>query len=143
MSINFEFESTFKNINNAFLNIICRSLLIWLATSFLASCFHAITETIGLRLDEFMLLSLLFSLPALLFLIPNFYILNIVVGKNNRILYSFISVLMLCLLVVALLLTLANGYFEKEMLYRLLLPYIVSAEISFFLFTRNVILIKH
>jgi hypothetical protein len=125
-------------------NIICRSLLIWAATCIMASCFHGISENIDLNPVDVTILSLLFSLPALFFLIPNFYLLNSVIGKNNRIIYAIISILMLCLVVVVVFLIFTDGYsFEKGMLFRLLLPYILSAEISFFLFAGRFILVKN
>lgn len=124
------------------LHIILESILIWLCTNLLGSVFHWLNHTVGLNFIEITAVSLIFSLPALLILIPNFYILHSLTGKHTRLVYAVSSILILSLIVTFIFLEFTKGYaFPDGKLIVLILPYVLSAEVSFFLIARKVILI--
>jgi hypothetical protein len=104
------------------LTIITRSLLIWLSTSILASLVNWINQTTGLGLPEVILLSLAFSLPALVFLVPVLYLLDSITDRRHRVLYSFTSVITLCLVVIVLFLQIIKSLgIDKEIIISLLI----------------------
>lgn len=144
MIIHFEFKSTFKNKNMHLLTLITRSLLIWLSTCVLASLINWINQTTGLGLPEVILLSLAFSFPAFVFLVPVLYLLDSIGDRKHRILYSFTSILTLCLMVIVIFLQLVKGLgIDKTTIINLLMPYCFAAEVSFFIIARKLILIKN
>lgn len=125
-------------------HIILKSILIWLSTNLLGSTFHWINETIGLSLLDVTALSLIFSLPALAFLIPNFYVLKAVSGKYKRFAYATLSTLALSLIVTYVFWEFTRDYnFPDGLLIVILLPYMFAAELCFFLIARKVILIQN
>lgn len=120
---------------------IIESILIWVFTCLLGSIFHWINGAVGLSLFEVIAISLVFSLPALVFLIPNFYVLHSLTGKYKRVAYALASILILSLIVIYIFLEFTKGYhFPDGLLIVLLLPYMLSAELSFFLIARKLIL---
>src|SRR5687768_13629565 len=123
------------------LHLITRAFLIWLTTSILASLINWLNQTTGLGLPEVILLSLIFSLPALIFLMPVLYLLESIGDQKHRILYSFVSVLTLCLMVVLVFLQITNRFsIDKTTIINLLMPYFFAAEASFFIIARKLIL---
>ena len=122
---------------------IKRSIGVWLSTALLGSLYLWASETIGLQLYEIVILSLVFSAPATVFLIPNFYLLRGMRKLGQRIGYSFLSVLLLSLLIISLFLLLIKGYpLTRQQLAALILPYIIAAEISFFVVAMKIIIQK-
>ncbi len=117
---------------------IKQSILVWLTTSILASVFHWLNETTGLGIEKIILLSLAFSLPAMILLIPNYYFLIILSNTRKRMTYGFVSVLLLCVIVVILFLRFIKGFpIDQQTIILLVTPYILAAEFSFFLFSRK------
>lgn len=124
-------------------DILVRSLFIWFSTCTLASCFHWINKTSGLGPEKIILISLAFSLPAFLLLIPVFYLLNTVIGRNSRITSALVSVLLLCLIVVALFVKIINGFpIDNKTIILVVAPYFFTAQLSFFIAARKLILIR-
>ena len=122
-------------------NHIKRSLGIWLLTGALGSFYLWYSDIIGLPYHEILILSLVFSGPAIMLLIPNFHLLQQLPTMAMRIGYSFLSVLFFCLLIALLFLMLINGYpLERNEIVTLMLPYTVAAEVSFFVVSRKLIL---
>jgi hypothetical protein len=120
-----------------------QSLLIWVATSFLGSVFLWATGFIGLKLFEIVMLSLVFSGPAVVCLIPTLYFISSISDRGKRIITSLISVLVLCVLVIAIFLHIIRHYpiTEGGLLY-LLLPYVFTAPACFFLIAHKMILTR-
>jgi Flp pilus assembly protein protease CpaA len=110
-----------------------QSLLIWIATSFLGSVFLWATGFIGLKLFEIVMLSLVFSGPAVVCLIPTLYFISSISDRGKRIITSLISVLVLCVFIIAIFLHIIRHYpiTESGLLY-LLLPYVSQHQLAFF-----------
>lgn len=120
-----------------------QSLLIWIATSFLGSVFLWATGFIGLKLVEIMMLSLVFSGPAVACLIPTLYFISSISDRSKRIITSLISVLALCVLVIAIFLYIIRHYpITEDGLLHLLLPYVLAAPACFFLIAHKMILVR-
>jgi hypothetical protein len=120
-----------------------QSLLIWITTSFLGSTFLWTTGFIGLKLIEVFMLSLVFSGPAVACLIPTLYFISTIPYRGKRIVTSLVSIFILCALIIAIFLHVARHYpISQVQLLNLLLPYIFSAHICFFLIARKTILAK-
>jgi hypothetical protein len=120
-----------------------QSLLIWIATSFVGSVFLWATEFIGLKLFEIVMLSLAFSGPAVVCLIPALYFISFVSDRGKRIITSLISVLVLCVFIIAIFLHIIRHYpiTESGLLY-LLLPYVLAAPVCFFSVAHKMILAR-
>jgi hypothetical protein len=120
-----------------------QSMLIWLTTSFLGSVFLWATGFIGLKLVEIFMLSLVFSGPAVVCLIPILGFVSTIHHGSKRIVTSLISLLILCGLVIAIFLYITRHYpLSEGQLLNLLLPYVIAAPICFFLIARKLILAK-
>jgi hypothetical protein len=112
---------------------ILSSLFVWLLTDVIGSCVVSVTKIIGLELYETLALSLIFSIPALILLIPNFYFLESVLGKASKMTYAFFSILFISGIVVVTLLAIIGGLpFEGKTFIGIILPYALAAEFSFF-----------
>jgi hypothetical protein len=125
-------------------DIILRSLFIWFCTCTLASSFHWIYGTTGHGLEKILLLSLVCSLPAFLLLIPIFYLLNSIMGRGYRITSAFVAILMLCLIVVVLFVKLINRFpIDNNTIRLVVAPYFFTAQLSFFIAARKLILVRN
>jgi hypothetical protein len=123
--------------------LVLHAFAIWMLTAVFGSVFHAITKTIGLGFVWILVLSILGSIPAALFLIPNVLVLDSLIGKLTKSIYAFASVAILCAIVIIAFVLITKGYpFDPGMRTRLLAPYIISAEICFFFVCRRMILSK-
>jgi hypothetical protein len=112
---------------------ILSSLFVWLLTGVIGSCVISVTEFLGLELYETLALSLIFSIPALILLIPNFYFLESALGKAYKMTYAFFSILFISGIVVMVLLAIIGGVpFEGKTFMEIILPYVFAAEFSFF-----------
>jgi hypothetical protein len=117
---------------------------VWILTALLGSAFHVFTHTLGLSFPGIFALSLAGSIPAALFLIPNVFVLESMIGILTKTIYAGVSVAILCGLVIVTFMIITKGYpFDPGMRTRLLLPYIISAEVSFFCVCRGMILSKN
>jgi hypothetical protein len=136
--MNFEFKSTFKISKPA--SPVVQSVLIWLCTNLIASLFHWMNETTGHSIDKIILISLTFSLPAMVLLIPNLYFLNTFISRKYKIPYGFLTILLLCSIVVMMFLKVLSGFpVERHTIVLLVAPYCLAAQISFFIITRKMI----
>jgi hypothetical protein len=123
--------------------LLLNAFTVWILTAVSGSTFHAITKTIGLEFVWILVLSLLGSIPAALFLIPNVIVLDSLIGKLTKSIYAFASVAILRAIVIIAFVLITKGYpFDPGMRTRLLAPYIISAEFCFFLVCRRMILSK-
>jgi Kef-type K+ transport system membrane component KefB len=120
-----------------------QSMLIWIATSFLGSAFLWATGFIGLKLMEVLMLSLVFSAPAVACLIPTLHFVSTINNRGKRIVTSLISLPILCALIIAFFLHITRHYpISQTQLLNLLLPYIFAAHACFFFIARKTILAK-
>jgi hypothetical protein len=112
-------------------------------TALSGSVFHTFAGTVGMSFLSIFILSLAGSLPAALFLIPNVVVLESMIGKLTKFIYAVVSVAILCAIVILVFVMITNGYpFDPGMRTRLLLPYIISAEICFFTVCGRMILVE-
>jgi hypothetical protein len=130
-------------INTALWQRIRQSLLIWISTSLLGSFFHWTTGISGMHFGQVVILSLVFSTPALICLFPILYFLQSISTLGKRIVFAIASVLLSCIIVIAIFLGITRHYpFEEFQLTYLLLSYVISAELSFFLVAQKLIFSK-
>jgi hypothetical protein len=130
-----------------------QSLLIWMGTNLIATFLYAIAPLFRIELDPYICLKCsdtifayiigigsLFSFPVIFLLVPNLYVLSAMQGHNKKIWYAGTSVFILCASVILIFLnTLGTDGHDKSTIALFLLPYIFSAEVSFFSIARNVI----
>lgn len=125
---------------NIFRKHCIRSIYIWILTGILGSIYPWASGTIGLAFHEVVVLSLVFSLPTILILVPSLYIIQRISGYWLKVIYAATSVLVVSLSIIGVVLFVLNGYwYARDILIPLLLPYIIAAEFSFFLVAKNVI----
>jgi hypothetical protein len=116
---------------------VSRSVLIWFCTSLLgAIAVYAIEYSFPTA--EAILLSLLFSSPALLLAVPTLYFLPSFQAIPLRILFSVIAVLAACILIIGI----VSRFFHVRYsdVIEILFPFIPSAIGSYFLIARKKIL---
>lgn len=114
------------------------SFRIWICTSLLASLFHWINQTTGMGIEKIFLLSLILSAPAAVMLVPILYFMNLLPHNLSRVTYGFASVLVICAIEVVLFLRIIKGFpIDRQTIIIVLTPYILAAEVSFFLFSRK------
>lgn len=126
-------------------NIIGKSALIWLTTNlaggillflyYVSASYHDSGISIIVAL-----FGLLFSAPVIGILIPALHLLKAINSKAGRIVYSIFLVPCLCAFVI-LLVQLVFGFsiLEDIEIQIFFIPYIIAAEICFFLFTYKMI----
>lgn len=133
----------FTMVNNTLFQRFTQSILIWISTNVLGSTIFWMTSEIGFKLYGIILLSLLFSGPVILLLIPTLYYLTRISERARRIIFTVTSVLILCLCVSAYFIWYVKDYpLTNNQIASLLMPYIFSAELCFFLIARKSIIAK-
>lgn len=133
----------------AFTFVAVKSLLIWVWTNIIAAvsyCIYMLASGNIEPLSSFamfgliIVVGLVFSFPANLFLVPALYLLNMFRNKWYRLAYSIGIVLFVCWMVILFF----TKYFnistdERTDIITFLLPYIIGAEISFVAVVRKLI----
>ena len=100
-------------------------------------------KLIGFKLIEILMVSLVFSIPALVVLVPNFYLFDFITEPRNRIVYAFLSTLALCAVVIGFFINVIYEYpVSEHKLFIGLLPYVLASELSTFFVARKFILKK-
>jgi len=123
---------------------VFRSFIIWINTCAIGSIYHWVSHAIIPEPWVSFTISLIFSSPALIFQIPNFYVLTSIVGIRYRIFYGVVSQLALCGIVVLIFISLTDGYrLENNLMVSLLIPYVIAAQLMFFLVAWSFIDAKH
>ena len=118
------------NIMKSVRRVFVDTLVIWFLTNFIGSTIVCIYTRFSWA-DAFFF-SMLFSTPVFLPALGNYYILFSISNRTWRILYGFLSVMMLYALLLAALSHLLVGWFHFAELIQLTAPYALTAVIIFF-----------
>lgn len=114
------------------------AFLVWIFTNLFASFFHWMNQTTGMGMEKVFLLGLILSAPAAAMLIPILYFMNLLPYHLPRVSYGFISILFVCAFETVLFLRIIKGFpIDRQTIIVVLTPYILAAEVSFFLFSRR------
>lgn len=119
-------------------NALSYTLLIWAFTNVLGTTVLWVTR--GAVWETIFIGSMLLSSPVLVFALPNFYILDSITGRANRILYAFSSVFIMGMIIYLFTWSLVENYLSPTRLTGFIAPFMVAAEFSFFSIARKLIL---
>jgi uncharacterized membrane protein len=109
-----------------------QSLLIWFFTNLKGTVILWIILPGEIAFHQLMIVSLIFSLPAVVLLLPALYILDFIDGPPKRIAFALISTLSICAVVLMLFLAIVPGFGDHSaVIGRMLLPYVGAAPICF------------
>lgn len=135
------------------LKLTRQALLIWLSTNAIASLMYALYMfttrsfeplseiTSSDTLIAVIVLGLAFSFPVILFLVPGLYVLGMLRHTRDKVAYALGIILVLCLGVIVFFFMFFDvPDRDKPGILLFLLPYIIAAEISFFVVARKVII---
>jgi hypothetical protein len=109
-----------------------QSLLIWFFTNLKGAVILWIILLQEIAFYQLMIVSLIFSLPAVILLLPTLYILDYIDEPPKRITFALISTLSICAVVLMLFLAIVPGFGNHSaVIGRMLLPYVGAAPICF------------
>ena len=109
-----------------------QALLIWFFTNLKGSIILWIVLPGEINFYELLLVSLTFSIPAVILILPALYILDFIYRPSIRIAFAFISTMGICAVVLMILLAVVPGLGDNSAeIGRLLLPYVGAAPICF------------
>jgi hypothetical protein len=125
--------------------LIIQAVTIWLITNAIASALYtlhmfatgSLKPLTGIASSDTLIavvvLGLIFSFPATLFLMPGLYMLSMFRHTRTKMAYAFGIVLFLCLCVILVFFMFFDvPNRDKPEIVIFLLPYIIAAEVSFF-----------
>lgn len=127
------------------IGIPLRSLLIWLTTNaggaLLLLLYLLLTGSGEIGITGLVLIfGLLFSAPVIALLIPSLYILRNITSKEGRLVFSIFLIPVLCAAIIGLTSVIfGNLLFMNGEMMMIFVPYIIAAEVIYFLFTWNMI----
>jgi hypothetical protein len=109
-----------------------QALLIWFITNLTGSVALWLILFKGFIFYQLLMASLIFSIPAVILLIPALYILNFIDGPTKRIAFALISTFGICATVLMLFLAVVPGFGENSAeIGKMLLPYVGAAPVCF------------
>ena len=116
---------------------LSRALVVWFFTCLIGSAIHCAVYATFPLIEAFVL-SLIFSSPVLLLVIPTLYLLPSIQSISVRILFSFTSIFIGCALIIGVVSKAFN--LDFEMVSEELFAFIPSAVASYFFIARKQIL---
>jgi hypothetical protein len=113
-----------KNANRTF----GFTTLVWIATALAGTAALAPTGIIGLPFYQLLILSLVFSTPALLVIAPALWIRLTFPTKVSKFLFTISIAVIACIAVIVFFLFVTKGYpLEGDLILSLLIPYVIAS----------------
>lgn len=120
-----------------------QSLQIWFSTNLIGTILlWLIAERGSFPFYQLLAVAMLFSLPAILMLMPSLYILEFIASSTKRLAFAFTCTLTISSVVLALFLTQIPLTVDAE-IGKMFLPYVVAAPVCFIVVVERAAVIKH